>query len=141
MAIRTSDNAVKGILVDDYDSDRDDPPSLDPYIETAAAIVDRLAAAAPALSAHELELIERWLAAHCYTCMDQTYVSRSTNGGSGTFRGQNGEGLRGSNYGRMALNIDYTGTLMSLDKGGNSQRIEANWLGKTPNEAIPYWER
>lgn len=140
MSVRTNEDAVKGILNDDYGPKRDGTlPDLTPYIASASAVVTRVAACAVdrgvTLSSAEKELIERWLAAHLYTKSDPTYSSRSTAGASGSF-------VRNSEcpepYKDGALSVDPSGCLNALL---NNRRASIFWVGKTEDEAIPVDER
>lgn len=137
---RTTSAAVKLVLQDDYDSANE--PSLVPFLDTATAMVDRVATCATrkswTLSAAELELIERWLAAHFYCQGDPSYVSRSTAGASGNFTGQFGMGLDGTRYGQQAQAIDTSGCLAALAK----RRVAGGaWLGKTDREKLTWDQR
>lgn len=114
---RTTAALVQGVLVNDWDGVTD----LTPYIATANSIVNQVVK----LSAYKRtplaqgltndpttqELIERWLAAHCYTKMDPVYQSKSTLGASASF-------VRGKNepepYKDMAIGVDYSGCLKAL---------------------------
>ena len=137
---RTTEVAVKGLLLLDYDTAR--APSLVPFIDTATVLVDRVATCAAAadetLTAAELELIERWLAAHYYVQSDQTFASKSTSGASATHHGQTGMRLENSKYGQGALTIDSSGCLDSITKNA---RAGANWLGRPPSEQTAYVDR
>jgi hypothetical protein len=130
MANRTNSRAVEGVLARDWDG----KTSLIPYIQSANSMVNRVAQFAPnrgfALTRSELELIERWLAAHFYCCSDQPFSQKTTDGASGTFQGKTAEeGLCGTKYGQMAVRLDVSGVLNALDK-----RIVAkgHWLGSVP---------
>ncbi len=145
MAIRTTPDAVIDVLRNgseggDYDDDNE--PSLDGYIDAASAITDRVAACAIkknlSLSTTELELIERWVAAHNYCMSDQTYASKNTTQASASFKGQTGKGLEITNYGQTALRLDYSGCLSAIDK---RQFAGVSWLGKPPSTQIPYEQR
>lgn len=142
---RTTSPEVEAILRPgsqggDYDDDNE--PSLEPYIATASALVDRVATCATnkgiTLSATELELIERWLAAHCYCLSDQTYASKSTEGASASFHGQTGMAIESTRYGQMALTLDVSGCLMALSK---RQVASAGWLGKSDPDKLTYDQR
>jgi len=137
---RTSSAAVQGVLLRDYDTQHN--PVLTPYIDTASAIVDRVAACAIAkgktLAATELELLERWLAAHFYKCSDQQFASKSTDGASASYTGKTDEGIRSTKYGQTAIDLDASGCLSALAK---QQRMSAYWLGKSVPEQISYEER
>lgn len=121
---RTKAKDVQAILDNNYGG-----ADLAPYIATASATVDRVATCAARkkvpLTVVELELVERWLAAHNYCQMDPTYSSRSTEGASGSFQGQVTAGIDGSRYGQNAQRIDYSGCLRNLDK---QQRASATHL-------------
>jgi hypothetical protein len=134
VAIRTTTEAVEGVLGDDYD--RDGGRDLTPFVETASAMVDTLvvkaALKAVTFTAARLELIERWLAAHYYTQSDRTYKSRSTLDASATFN------TDGKEYLNAALALDNSGCLAALLNG---KRAGAFWLGKAPSEQIAHWDR
>ena len=139
---RTTSTLVRAILDTGGDYDTQELPSLTPFIDTASAIVDRVEACAIAkgltLSSTELELIERWLSAHCYGQSDQPYSSRSTAGASGSFQGQTAMRFEGTKYGQMALSLDYSGC---LDAIGKRQFASAFWLGKRPSAQTDYVQR
>jgi hypothetical protein len=130
------------LLAPGNDYDLDNEPSLEPFIDTATVIVTRVAACAVrkgiTLSAAELELIERWLAAHCYVQSDQTYANKSTGGASAGFQGQYGMQLMNSKYGQMALSVDYSGCLNAIT---TRQRVSITWLGKRPSQQTDYVDR
>lgn len=136
---RTNSNAVQAILGDNYDSNID----LDPFIDTASAVVDEIEDCASerdiTMSSTLLELIERWLAAHFYAHADPLYQSRSTGGASATFQGQTGMGLESTVYGQTALRLDKSGCLAYMDE--KSEPVQVIWLGKPPSEQTPYWQR
>lgn len=145
---RTSSSAVQGILrVGSQGGDYDDEnsPSLDPYIASATVIVDRVATCATAkgktLTSTELELIERWLAAHFYCMSDVTYQSRSTAGASASFTGQTGMYLEGTRYGQMAVSLDYSGCLLAIATGAQRKTAGFVWGGQRPSEQTNYSER
>ena len=139
---RTTASAVKGILLKDYPAPDEEQPSLTPYIETANVIVTRVATCATArdrtLTSTELELVERWLAAHFYVQSDQTWQSKSTEGASASFHGQTGMHLESSRYGQAAMDIDYSGCLASFS---SAQSVTFGWLGRPPSEQTAYSER
>ena len=141
--MRTSEAAVKLILLQDYETDLSPSSvSLVPFIDTASAVVDRVEACAVAkdktLTAAELELIERWLSAHFYVQSDQTYASKSSAGASASFHGQTGMHLESSRYGQTALNVDFSGCLTAI---GKRQTARMAWLGKTLPEQTTYEDR
>jgi len=132
---RTKTSAVEAILGGLNDnSNWDGLTDLTPFIASASAVVDRVNTAAQnkaimpvTLSAVELELIERWLAAHFYTVMDPLYRSKSTMGASGNFqRGQANDGFETTDYGRQACMLDYSGMLRAI---GKRQVAGGYWAG------------
>ena len=142
---RTTAAAVQLILNDDYGQLEDGSlPSLTPFIDTANAIVSRVATMAVAagftLSTAELELIERWLSAHAYVMNDQVAKNRSFAGGvSATYQGEQGMYFEASKYGQMAMALDFSGSLRKISRG--STTIGVSWLGKPPSEQIDYADR
>lgn len=139
---RTNSSAVKALLLPGKDYDLDRAPSLTPFIDSASAIVSRVAACAIAkgepLSSSELELIERWAAAHLYVCSDQTYASKSTEGASASFHGQTGMHFESSRYGQTALSLDFSGCLSAITE---KRVASAAWLGRPPSEQTDYGDR
>lgn len=146
MAIRTTQALVVGVLgIGTQGGDYDDLYNRDltPYIAAANIMVNKAVAKAAVLPLNDpiddsgqgsqAEIIERWLAAHYYVQSDQTYSSRSTAGGSGSFRGQSGDSLENSNYGRTAMTLDTSGALRALDKG---QRVHGFYGGTPPDEQV-----
>jgi len=132
--VRTTSTLVKEILGVNYDTKR--TPTIQPYIDAASSIVDRLVVTADnmdeTLTSTQAELIERWLAAHAYTVMDALYMSKSTLGASGSFLREK------SKYLDMAIMLDPTGGLNAIL---NQQRARGGWLGVTNDEALTYDER
>lgn len=138
MAIRTNNKLVEAVLGDNYNG----TTNLTPFIDAANAIVNRVATCATdkgeTLTATELELIERWLAAHLYAQMDPTYASKSTAGASASFHGQTAMGFDSTLYGQTATRLDFSGCLENLDK---TQVVTAAWLGKAPSDQTDYEDR
>jgi hypothetical protein len=134
---RTTSNAVKSILLEDYDSEAE--PSLTPFIDTANALTSRLATKAAAsgeiLTTAELELVERWLAAHFYVVSDSKYAENTTADAEAVYQGKTEMGLEASTYGQQALALDWTGVLVALSR---HHRAHGMWLGSTVREASDY---
>lgn len=137
---RTTSALVIGIMGDDYGPRENGvSPDLTPYIDTANALISRVNTCALTknitLSTTELELLERWMAAHYYTKSDPTYNSRTTEGASGNF-------VRDPNepepYKNAAIDLDPSGCLNSLLK---RQRAGGAWMGKTAAEAVNWQDR
>lgn len=133
MAIRTTQDRVKAVLLRDYDGETD----LQASMETATDLVDRAVAYGADVdvvpTSTQLENLERWLAAHFYAVSDRTYSNRSTEGASGTFDGQTAMGLDATLYGQTAKLIDPTGYLRTLDADPSTPtgrpRVRLSWLG------------
>lgn len=116
----TNNAAVQEILGDNYDGATD----LTPFVDTASSFMQRVTLCAAelvaagdldvALSNAELELMERWLAAHCYALMDQTYEGKATDGASGKFRGKTDTYLEATLYGQMAVALDRSECMMGI---------------------------
>jgi hypothetical protein len=144
---RTTSALVQAVLGDNYGPKRDGSlPDLTEFIVTANTTVNRVQMMAATKVpprvlleggyGSEAELVERWLAAHFYHCSDQTYNSRATEGASGQFQaGPPEKGFQSSEYGRMAVSIDWSGCLENL---GKKQRAGAIWLGRYPSDQTPY---
>jgi hypothetical protein len=61
--------------------------------------------------------IETFMAAHFYQLSDPDYTSRSTEGASGSFkRGTTDQGFALTDYGRNAMDIDWSGCLKNVNK-------------------------
>lgn len=132
---RTNSGAVAGILTADYDG----TTNLIPFIQSANVIVNRVATLAASrnmtLTAQELELIERWLAAHFYTQSDQVLQQKQTDGAGGTFQGKTADsGICGSKYGQTAIRLDWSGSLEAIDK---RKIAKAAFIGSTGDCNVP----
>ena len=140
MAWRTSQEAVEGILGDNYDTDG--KPSLSPQITTANALTTEVVAVAArknlTLSAALLQEVECWLAAHFYGHADQLYQEKKTADASAVFQGQTGKGLESTQYGQTAMLLDTTGSLRTINEG---KRPGFAWLGKAPSSQTDYQDR
>jgi hypothetical protein len=139
---RTTSSAVQGVLLRDYDSR--DNPSLTPFIDTASSVVDDVALCAvnkgTPLSDAKLELIERWLSAHCYAMNDQPYAEKKTMQASAVFQGRTGMYLEATKYGQMAVSLDPTGCLSAI-ASGSRKKASIAWLGLPESEQTPYRDR
>lgn len=137
---RTTAPLVKGILLRDYDSKRN--PNLQPFIDSANMLVNRVKVLAAADSIayldSELEIIERWLSAHGYVMTDQNYQQSKTLQSSAIYQGKTGMHLEASKYGQYAMDIDYSGVLRQLN---SNVKIRFYWLGKREQEQLSYDER
>lgn len=140
MAVRTNEGEVKKVLMRDYDSQN--CPTLLPFIRTASVVTDRIETCAAAkditLTSTELELIERWLAAHFYSCSDRPFLEKTTGRSKAVFQGKTSMNLDSSHYGQTAKLIDTSGCLEALDK---RKKVRVSWLGKPPSEQTDYVDR
>lgn len=130
--------SVKDILRTNYDG----CAPLAPYIKAAHSLVARMVTCATAKSythtTDELESITNALAAHFYCAMDALYMSRSTAGASGSFQRTTGKKLEGTEYGQMALMLDTSGCLQSLNA---AQIVQIGWLGQSDDATSTYEDR
>lgn len=139
---RTTSTLVQGILINDYDKKTD----LAPYIDSASVIIDRVLACATrrgvTLSATELELMERWLAAHAYAQMDRLRKKQEIHAGPGKvvgeYQGQWGMYLDSTSYGQFAQSLDASGCLAAI---GRQKRASMHWLGLPPSLQTDYENR
>lgn len=106
---RTTDHAVAKIIETDVGDD------LLPFIEAASIIVDRIAGLSLPPSNLELELVERWLAAHYYG----VYKQRAASEGAGSVNESKqywlGYGFQTTMHGTQAMTLDSTGTLSAIN--------------------------
>lgn len=142
MAVRTDSDAVIALLAPGKDYDLVNLPSLTGFIASASVVVSRVATCAAdkgiTLSSEELELIERWLAAHYYKRSDLPYASKSTGGQSASFQTKIDMGIKGTHYGQSAIDMDPSGCLAALS---SQARASIGWLGKNPPDQINYEDR
>lgn len=108
MPYRTDSAAIEGII--EVDSNID----LDPFIETANALVTELCAPL-GYNETRLELIERWLSAHFYAIRDPRARQQQAGDVSESFSFKIDKGLEQTRYGQMALQLDTKGALKALN--------------------------
>lgn len=131
MAIRTTATAVKLIIETDVNIVLGDDTGLDPFIETASAIVDDHLTDA-GYDSTRLEQIERWLAAHCYAHRDPRATNETARGVGQQFQFRIGLGLNQTTFGQMAMRLDKKGILAAWDKAlseGRGTTVALDWLG------------
>ena len=133
---RTTTTLVQGLLRSaanggDYDGSTD----LTPYVNAANLIMNRVVTCATnkgiTLTSDEAEMIERYLAAHCYGMADQPYASQSMGGASASYQGRTDLGIDGTKYGQVAQSLDPSGCLKAIAKGYQTMFF---WGGKTPTD-------
>lgn len=126
---RTTSANVRAVLGQHYDGST----SLASFIDTASSFVDKIASrdVGSLLTSIDLELIERWLAAHFYLHSDQIASSQSVGGASTTYQGQTGMFFQSTIYGQTAMLLDATGYLSELNRQASAGRHQASlvWAG------------
>ena len=124
MAVRTSSAAVGGIIEVDATID------LTPFIETASALVDDIAAGDTnsVLTDTRLELIERWLSAHFYAIRDPRTSRERADRIELTYQTKVDLNLSVTHYGQQAMILDSTGQLKLLSDG-KRRTVTLTWLG------------
>lgn len=122
--------------------------SLSGVIDTASALVDALCEPPGVYSDSQLELIERWLAAHFYAIRQDSgdsLTSKEIDGVRETYARRNvgptsgnnlAYGLRLTSYGQQALVLDYNGYLAFANQKVHSliRRVTTGWIGPALNE-------
>lgn len=138
MAVRTTAVAVKAILGSHYDGSSE----LQPFLDTATVLVDRIEATDVdgEMTASALERTEAYLTAHFYAHADQIAQSRSTGRASGQFGGRTDMGFDATLYGQTAKRLDATGLLVKLDQPMRP-KASCTWLGKVPDDQLDADER
>lgn len=143
---RTTEIAVKAILLDQYDTDG--TPSLTAFIDTATIIVDDLVTCISsrgltAYSTAKLERIEAFLAAHLYGDAELYAESKTTGDASAKFQGKTGMGFAGTKFGQSAMTLDTSGCLARINKQmtGDTIKPSMTWLGKPKSTQIAYEQR
>lgn len=127
---RTTSTAVEGIIEVDANI------SLDPFIEAANNVVTKCCGDSTNYDAADLELIERWLSAHFYTCRDMRAESEKAGSVSEKKQSKVDLGFDTSHYGQMAMRLDVEGGLGQLNeriKNGKGNTYGVTWLGTTPD--------
>ena len=127
MAVRTTDDLVKGII------EVDATISLTPFIAAANSLVTKCCTDLDEdYSVAELQQIETWLAAHFYTVRDGRAFREKAGSVSEEKQSKVDLGFSTSHYGQMAMTLDYFGGLSALNesiKNGTSNTVGVTWLG------------
>lgn len=122
--MRTTVDDVMNIL-DDTTLDED---VIEGYINSANVFVTA-ALGTKGLSTDLLTQIEMWLSAHMISVTrERVYKEAGAGGAYVKYAGAWGEGLLGSTYGQMAVNLDTSGTLVNIAKGKSNA-----WVHAIPN--------
>jgi len=139
---RVNSDEVQTLLETGGDYDTENEPDLTPFIDSANALVSRVATCAETkgetLSSTELALIELWLAAHFYCITDRTYAEKKTLDSSAKFHGKTDKGLDFTPYGQTAKDMDPTGCLVEIT---SRKKARVLWLGRPPSEQTDYHQR
>ncbi len=139
---RTTSQAVKAILMRDYDTV--DTPALASCLEEAEILTDDVEAYALArgvtMTAARLRVIEGNLAAHFYTGSDKPYQEEWTDKSKAIYQGKTGMYLERSYYGQKAVTLDRSGFLASLARG-TTATATLTWGGKSVPEQLDYDDR
>lgn len=140
MAVRTTADLVGGIVEVDEGDD------LTPYIASASRLVDRCClfgsdgVTALDYTTDDLEMIERWLAAHFYSVFNPRNSAETIGPSQQQFEGRTDLRLNFTRYGQQAMLLDIHGGLAALNNGlgkvekkfpsvtGRKPRV--TWLGK-----------
>lgn len=122
----TTAEAVQALL--EFDSDI----NVDQFIETANLLVRKYCSDS-GYETDQLELIERWLAAHFYCIRSPQFENQSVMSAAKSFNFQPGFGLQLTRYGAQALLLDTAGGLAQANKPDRI-RVGINYLGIPPCE-------
>lgn len=131
---RTTYTAVAEIIEVDATISTD----LVPFIEAANHLVTKVCTNT-GYDATDLELIERWLAAHFYAIRDPRYLVERAGSVLAEYQNKVDLGLDVTTYGQQAMRLAYFGELGKLNekmKNGKIQPISVGWLGDTDTETI-----
>lgn len=124
----TNPKAVENVLgSQNYDGETD----LQQFIDSAYVLVANIPAYALSnmgitVTTAQLEVIERWLAAHLYCQNNPPPSSVSTGGINMGLQGQSTLNLRSSRWGQQAVMLDFSGYLNSIDNRAVARLV---WLG------------
>lgn len=120
---RTTEALVRQIIETDLDV-------LDPFIEVASSLIDRICTGIQPVNALE---VETWLAAHFICIRDPRLASEGLAGITASYQTAVGMGLNGSMYGQQAMLLDDTGRLASWHQqttaGKPKRSAGVAWLG------------
>lgn len=132
MAVRTTQANVDTII--EVDASITD---YTPFIAVANTLVTEKCTGGD-LTATELEMIERWLAAHFITVRDKQVISAGISGGPNVkYESKVDLGLDSSRYGQTAMLLDTTGGLAAYNQQivkGKGSSITLTWLGTSSDD-------
>jgi hypothetical protein len=81
----------------------------------------------------QMEVIERWLAAHMYTINDNQLISARAGSAAVTFQNVIGPGLATSMYGQNAMLLDFMGNLARWNNSARIKRQIRISMGSAPS--------
>lgn len=125
MAVRTTAALVGGII------EVDSNITLTPFIEIANELVTECCTGGDHTDLR-LAQIEKWLAAHFYTCRDMRAEMEKAGSVSQKLQSKVDLGFDTSHYGQMAMRLDTEGSLAALNeriKKGKRASVSVTWLG------------
>jgi hypothetical protein len=125
MAVRTTAEAV-GLIID-----VDSGISLTSFIEVANVVVTKHCVDG-AFTVAELELVERWLAAHFHAIRDPRTTQERAGSVGESYQSRVDLGFDVTHYGQMAMRLDWSGALSKLNeqaKNGGKIIAGVTWLG------------
>jgi len=95
------------------------------YIDDAHLLVDETLGLAPGLSDERLRLIEKYLAAHLWVLSAEKggLQSEAKGESSASYMASAGKGLSATRFGRLVLDLDYTGGLDKVLSGSARKAI------------------
>lgn len=128
---RTTPTKVRGIVTDLRE---DSTIDLTAAIETANVFVTSICIPfvkpdGTSLSAIELEMVERWLAAHFWSVDNPKLLMEIIGRSQDTIQGKVDLGLRLTHYGQQALILSQGALAPYAD--GKPKQIKMRWLGRT----------
>jgi hypothetical protein len=129
MTVRTTSAAVQELLKDHYTSGDD----LTSRIVVANHLTTKVCTSS-SYDEVDLEIIERYLAAHLYGLDVRQHASERADVVQRQFAGQHGLGLNFTQWGQMAKRLAYDGELNALDSGSSMRTVGLDWLGSTPTD-------
>lgn len=128
----TTEAAVAAILADFYEDDS----VLAPYVEGANLLVVKVCVP-EGYDDVQLEMIERWLAAHLYACRVGQLAAKAVGPARDAYNTKVGLSLSSTTYGQQAMLFDTEGALAALaDQNANGGPVQASihFLGRVYNQ-------
>lgn len=128
----TTDAAVQVLLGDWYNSDY----AVTPFVNTANVVVAKHCVDEN-LTAAELEVIERYLAAHFYCITHRRSISEKADVVAESKQHVEDLGFDATEFGQTAKRLDWSGALAALDnatKKGLRRSVSVSWAGVENDE-------